>query len=74
VFENRARELTGGCRERHYEELRDMFSSPSIITIFKSKRVKLTGHVARRLKKRNEYKLLVGKLEGKRLLGRTRYR
>jgi hypothetical protein len=58
----------------HNEELRDLYSSPSIIRIIKSRRMKWAGHVARRGEKRNSYRLLVGKPEGKRPLGRPRRR
>jgi hypothetical protein len=53
-------------------ELRDLYSSPSIIRIIKSRRMKWAGHVARIMEKRNAYRLLVGKPEGKRPLGRQR--
>jgi hypothetical protein len=58
----------------HNEELRDLYSSPSIIRIIKSWRMRWAGHVARMGEKRNAYRLLVGKPEGKRLLGRSRRR
>jgi hypothetical protein len=58
----------------HNEELRDLYSSPSIIRIIKSLRIRWAGHVARMGEKRNEYRLLVGKPEGKRPLGRPRRR
>jgi hypothetical protein len=48
------------------EELRDLYSSPSIIRIIKSRRMRWEGHVARMGEKRNAYSLLVGKPEGKR--------
>jgi hypothetical protein len=51
-----------------------MYSSPSIITIIKARRVRWTGHVARMGEKRNAYKLLVGKPEGRKPLGRPRRR
>jgi hypothetical protein len=44
-----------------YEELRDLYPSPSIIRIIKSSRMRWTGHVARIWEKRNSYRLLVGK-------------
>jgi hypothetical protein len=50
----------------------DLYSSPSIIRIMKSKRVRWAGHVARMGEKRNAYRLLVGKPEGKRSLERPR--
>jgi hypothetical protein len=48
-------------RELHNEELRDLYSSPSIIRIIKLKRMRWAGHVARMGEKRNAYRLLVGK-------------
>jgi hypothetical protein len=78
VFENRVLrmifgpkrdEVTGGWRELHNGELRDLYSSPSIIRIIKSMRMRWAGHVARMGEKRNAYRLLVGKPEGKRPLG-----
>jgi hypothetical protein len=83
VFENRVLrrifgpkrdEVTGEWRKLHNEELRDLYSSPSIIRIFKSMRMKWVGHVARMVEKRNAYRLLVGKQEGRRPLARPRRR
>jgi hypothetical protein len=51
-----------------------LYSSSSIIRIIKSRRIKWAGHVARMGEKRNAYRLLVGKSEGKRPLGRPRRR
>jgi hypothetical protein len=51
-----------------------LYSSPSIIRIIKSRRMRWEGHVARMGEKRNAYRLLVGKPEGKRPLGRPRRR
>jgi hypothetical protein len=56
------------------EVLRDLYSSPSIIRIIKSRRMRRAGHVARMGEKSNAYRLLVGKSEGKRPLGRPRRR
>jgi hypothetical protein len=56
------------------EELRDLYSSPSIIRIIKSMRMGWAGHVARMGGKRNAYRLLVGTPEGKRPQGRPRCR
>jgi hypothetical protein len=83
VFENRVLRcifgpkrdgVTEGWRKLHNEDLRNLYSSPSIIIIIKSKRMRWAGHVARMGEKRNVYRLLVGKPEGKRPLGRPRRR
>jgi hypothetical protein len=62
--------MTGGWRKLHNEELRDLDTSPSIIRISKSRRMRWAGHVARMGEKRNVYRLLIGK----RPLGRPRRR
>jgi hypothetical protein len=83
VFENRVLrrifgpkrdEVTDEWRKLHNEELRDLYSSPSIIRIIKSRMMSWAGHVARMWEKRNAYIILVGKPEGKRPLGRPRRR
>jgi hypothetical protein len=83
VFENRVLrrifgpkrdEMTGEWRKLHNEELHDLYSSPSIIRIMKPRRMRWAGHVARMGQKRNAYKLLVGKPEGTKPLGRPRRR
>jgi hypothetical protein len=61
-------------RKLHNEELHNLYSSPSIIRIIKSRWMRWAGHVARLGEKRNVYSLLVGKPEGKRPLGRPRRR
>jgi hypothetical protein len=66
--------VTGGWRKLHNEELHNLYSSPSIIRIIKSRRMRWAGHVARIGEKSNVYRLLVGKPEGKRPLGRPRRR
>jgi hypothetical protein len=66
--------VTGGWRKLHNEELYNLYSSPSIIRIIKSRRMRWAGHVARMGEKRNVYWLLVGKSEGKRPPGRPRRR
>jgi hypothetical protein len=65
-------EVTGEWRKLHNEELHDLYSSPSIIRIIKSSRMRWEGHLARMREKRNAYRLLVGKPEGKGPLGRPR--
>jgi hypothetical protein len=66
--------VTGDWKKLHNEELRDLCSSPSIIRINKSRRIRWVGHVARMGEKRNAYRMLVGKPEVKRPLGRPRRR
>jgi hypothetical protein len=51
-----------------------LYSSPSIIRIVKERRMRWAGHVARMGEKRNAYRLLVGKPEGRMPLGRSRHR
>jgi hypothetical protein len=63
-------EVTREWRKLHNEELRDLYSSSSIIRIIKSRRMRCAGHVARIGEKRNGYRLFVGKPEGKGPLGR----
>jgi hypothetical protein len=67
-------EVTGEWRKLHKEDLHDLYYSPSIIGIIKLRRMRLAGLVARMGEKRNAYRLLVGKAEGKRPLGRPRRR
>jgi hypothetical protein len=74
IFGSKRDEVTGGWRKLHNEELRDLYSSPSIIGIIKSMRMRWAGHVARMGEKRNAYRLLVGKPEGKSPLGRPKRR
>jgi hypothetical protein len=58
----------------HNEEFHDLYSSPSIIRIIKARRMGWAGHVTRIGEKKNACRLLVGKPEGRRSLGRTRRR
>jgi hypothetical protein len=64
--------VTGGWGKLHNEELRDLYSLPSIIRIIKSKRMRWAGHVARTEEKRNAYRLLVGKPEGRETTRKTK--
>jgi hypothetical protein len=66
--------VTEEWRKLHKEEFRELYSSPSIIRVVKSRRMRWAGHVARMGEKRNAYRLLVGKPEGRRPLGRPRRR
>jgi hypothetical protein len=72
IFGLKRDEVTGEWRKLHNEELRDLYSSPSIIKIIMSRRMRWAGHVAEMGEKRNAYRLLVGKPEGERPLGRPR--
>jgi hypothetical protein len=74
IFGPKRDEVTGEWRKLRNEELRDLYSSPSIIRIIKSRRMRWAGRVARMGEKRNAYRLLVGKPKGKRPLGRPRHR
>jgi hypothetical protein len=67
-------EVTGGCRKLRNEELHNLYSSPNIIRIIKSRRMRWAGHVAPMGSKRNAYRILVGKPEEKRPPGRPRHR
>jgi hypothetical protein len=66
--------VTGDWRKLHNEELHNLYSSPSIIRMIKSRRMRWAGHVARMGAKRNAYSILTGNPEGKRPLGRPRRR
>jgi hypothetical protein len=61
-------------RKLHNEELHNLYSFPSISKMIKSRRMRWTGPVARMRERRNSYRILVGKPERKRLLGRPRRR
>jgi hypothetical protein len=74
IFGTKKDEVKREWRKLHNEELRDLYSSPSIIRIIKSRKVRWARHVARMGEKRNAYRLLVRKPEGKRLLGRPKRR
>jgi hypothetical protein len=65
---------TGECRKLHKEELHDFYSSPSIIRIINARRMRWAGHVAQMEEKKYAYRLLVGKPEGRRPLGKPRRR
>jgi hypothetical protein len=70
IFKLKRDEVTERWRKLHNEELHDIYSSPSIIRVVKSRRMRRAGHVARMGEKRKAYRLLVGKPEGKMPLGR----
>jgi len=64
--------LTGEWRKLHNEELSDLYFLPNIVRVVKSKRMRWAGHVARMGEGRGVHRVLVGKPEGKRPLGRPR--
>jgi hypothetical protein len=82
VFENRVlrkifrpkREEDGSWRKLHTDELHSLYSSPNIVRVIKSRRMRWGGHVARMVDGRGVYRVLVGRPESKRPLGRPRRR
>jgi hypothetical protein len=72
IFGTKRDEVTGGWRKLHNEELHNLYSSPSITIMIKSRRIIWAGHVARMGENRNAYRILVGKPEGNRPLGGPR--
>src|SRR5215831_10162697 len=74
VFGPKRDEVTGEWRKLHNEELKDLYPSPSIVQVVKSRRMRWAGHVARMGEERGVHRVLVGKPEGKRPVGRPRRR
>ena len=74
IFGPRRDEVTGKWRRLHNEELNDLYSSPNIVRVIKSRRMRWTGHVACMGEERGVYRVLLGKPEGRRPLGRSRRR
>ena len=74
IFGLKRDKVTGGWRKLHNEELDDLYFSPNIVRVIKSRRMRLGEHVACIRKRRGIYRVLVGKREGKRPLGRHRHR
>jgi hypothetical protein len=72
MFGPKRGEVMGGWRKLHKEELHDLYSLPSIMRMIKWRRMMWAGHVVQ-MEKRNTYRLLVEKPEGKRRLGRPRH-
>jgi hypothetical protein len=79
VFENRVlrifgpkREEDGSWRKLHKYELHDLYPSPNIVRVIKSRKMRWAGHVARMGQGRGAYWVLVGRPQGKRTLGRPR--
>ena len=74
IFGPRRDEVTGEWRRLHNEELNDLYSSPNIVRVIKWRRMRWAGHMARMGEGSGVYRVLVGKPEGRRLLGRPRRR
>jgi hypothetical protein len=82
VFENRVlrrifgpkRQADGSWRKLHNDELHSLYSSPNIVRVIKSRRMRWAEHVARMEEGRGIYRILVGRPEGKRPLVRPRCR
>jgi len=70
IFGAKREEVTGEWRELHNEELNDLYCSPNIVRVITSIRMRWAGHVARMGEKIGVYRVLVGRPEGKRPLGR----
>ena len=72
IFGPKRDEVTGEWRKQNNEALNDLYSTPNIIWVIKSKRIIWAGHIARMGERRVIYRVLVGKPEGMRPLGRPR--
>jgi len=74
IFGPRRDEVTGEWRRLHNEKLNDLYSSHNIVRVIKSRRMRWAGQVARMGEERGVYRVLVGKREGRRPMGRPRRR
>jgi len=74
IFGPKRDEATREWRKLHNKELNDLYSTPNIVRVIKSRRMKWVGHVVLMGERRGVYKVIVGKPEGKSLLGRPRLR
>jgi len=74
IFGPRRDELTEEWRRLHNEVLNDLYSSPNIVRVIKSRRMRWAGHLARMGEERVVFRVLVGKPEGRRPLRRPRRR
>ena len=74
IFGSRRDEVTGEWRRLHNKELNDLYSSPNLLWVIKSRRMIWAGHVACVGGERGVYRILVGNLEVKSSLGRSRHR
>jgi hypothetical protein len=74
IFGSKRNEVTGKWRRLHNEELYALYSSPNIIPVNKSRRLRWAGHVARKGERKGEYRVMMGKPEERTPLGRPRHR
>jgi hypothetical protein len=74
IFGPKRDEVIGEWRKLHNEELYDLYTSPSIVRVIKSRRIRWARRVARMGERRGIYRVLVEKPEGKRPLGKNRHR
>jgi hypothetical protein len=74
MYGGRSYTLTASWRKLHKEELNDLYCSPNIVWVIKSRRMRWAGHVAYMGERRGVHGVLVRKPEGKRLLGRPKHR
>jgi hypothetical protein len=70
IFGSKTDEVTGEWRRLHNDELNDLYSSPNIVRVIKSRAMRWAGHVARMGEGRGAYRILMGRPEGRRALGR----
>jgi hypothetical protein len=73
IFGPKTDEVRGECRRLHNEQLYDLYSSPNIFRVIKSRRMRWAGQVACMGVRRDVYRVLLGKPKGKRPLGRPRH-
>jgi hypothetical protein len=73
IFRPKRDEVTGEWRRLHIEELHDLYSSSNIIWVIKSRRMRWVGHIACMRERRGVYRVLKGKPEAKRSLGKPRH-
>jgi len=74
IFGPRRDEVTEEWSRLHNEELNNLYSSPNIVQVIKSRRMRWAGHVARLCEEKGVYRVLMGEPEGRRPLGRPRRR
>jgi hypothetical protein len=74
MFRPKRDEVTREWRKLYNEEFSDLYCSPNIVRVIKSRKIGSAGHLARMGERRGVYRVLVGKPEGKRPLGRPRRR